>query len=221
MKKIMTIFGALLVGSILMASCSSSKLVSNGAKDNKPLIFNDEYQTSNLKEIQVDGSAFLGIPSFSKNNKNSHKNAFLFAFNGVDLGKTSRFLPTLTLIGYSFISQTVVQRIVGKKRITVSNTKYKTDEYRLGYVPSYIIGLPIAGMLNNLTWNNSALSGASATLNYRLVSENPDIDVFFYPKYEITKNNVFSDNGINLKYLFIQDATLKARVSGAKLIHKK
>lgn len=136
----------------------------------------------------------------------------MFTFNGVALGKTPRILPILSLIGYSVYSQFIVQEIAGYKR--------ETDEYRLGPVPDYIIGLSIAGMLNNLTWYNSALSGASSTFKYRLVSENPKVDLFYYPKYEINKKNVFSDEGIKLKYLFIQDAILKARVSGATLIHK-
>ena len=67
-------------------------------------------------------------------------------------------------------------------------SSFKTNKF-----PSYIIGLPVAGMLNNLTWNNSALSGASATLKYRLVSDNPNVDLFYYPKYEINKKNVFSE----------------------------
>jgi hypothetical protein len=60
----------------------------------------------------------------------------------------------------------------------------------------------------------------SATLNYRLASENPNVELFFYPKYEVSKKNVFGEEGVKLKYLFVQDATLKARVSGATLIHK-
>jgi hypothetical protein len=211
-----------LICSFLMSSCANkSLLISNGAKDNKPLIFNNEYNTSNLEEIVVEGSAFCGIPSFSKNNRNNHKNGFLFTFNGLEIGKTKRALPLLTLVGYSFISQMAVQRIVGTKNGTIApNITFKTEEYRLGFVPSYIIGLPIAGMLNNLTWNNSALSGASATIKYQLVAENPGVDLFYYPKYEINKKNIFSDEGIKLKYLFVQDATLKARVCGATLIHK-
>jgi hypothetical protein len=221
MKKInISVLLLALICSFLMSSCAKSLLISNGAKDNKPLIFNNEYKTSNLEEIVVEGSAFCGIPSFSKNNKNNHKNGFLFTFNGVELSKTKRILPILTLVGYSFVSQVAIQRVFGQKTETLGNTTYKTGEYRLGFVPSYIIGLPIAGMLNNLTWFNSSLSGASATLNYRLVSENPNIDLFYYPKYEINKKNVFSDEGIKLKYLFVQDATVKARVSGATLIHK-
>jgi len=204
-----------LICSLLMSSCAKSLLITNGAKDNKPLIFNNEYKTSNLEEIVVEGKAFCGIPSFSKNNKNNHKNGFLFTFNGVEIVKTKRVLPILTLVAYSFGSQMAIQRVFGKKTETTGISKY-----RLGFALSYIIGLPIAGILNNFTWNNSALSGASATLNHRLVSENPNVDLFYYPKYEINKKNVFTDGKIKLKYLFVQDASVKARVSGATLIHK-
>ncbi len=221
-KNRLTLLLTIFIGSVLMTSCSKTLQISNGARDNKPLIFNGEYKTSNLDELQVDGSAFCGIPSFSKNNKNNHKNAFMFSFNGVALGKTKRILPVLSLIAYSFATQMAVQRVFGQKteKSTYGSGTYKTGEYRIGFVPSYIVGLPIAGILNNFTWNNSALSGASATLNYRLVSEHPNVDLFFYPKYEIKKNNVFSDEGVKLKYLFVQDASLKARVSGATLINK-
>jgi hypothetical protein len=217
-RRKLPLYGIVLFGSLFIASCSTTKLVTTGAKDHKPLIFNGEYKTSDLEEIDVQGYAFCGIPSFSKNNKNNHKNAFLFTFNGVELFKTKRIFPTLSLIGYSFLSQSLVQRAAGYKKEEINGEKYSTGEERLGFTPSYIIGLPIAGMLNNLTWNNSALSGASATFNYRLVSENPNVDVFYYPKYEIKKENIFSDQGIRLKYLFVQEASLKGRVQGATLI---
>ena len=61
-----------LICSFLISSCAKSLLISNGAKDNKPLIFNNEYKTSNLEEIAVEVKAFCGIPSFSKNNKNNY-----------------------------------------------------------------------------------------------------------------------------------------------------
>ena len=70
--------------SLLVSSCAKSVLITNGARDNKPLIFNNEYKTSNLEEIVVEGSAFCGIPSFSKNNKNNHKNADICTFSEHD-----------------------------------------------------------------------------------------------------------------------------------------
>jgi hypothetical protein len=184
-------------------------LVSSGSRDNKPLLFNGEYQTKDLNELQIEGAAVFGIPTKSNNNKSSNT-GFIFTFNGIELGRTRRILPIMSLIGYSFFSQTAVQKLIGEKTKRVGLKDIKTGEYRVGFATSYILGLPIAGMLNNLTWSNAAVSGASATLQHRLISENPDVDVFFYPKYEVSQNSK----------LFTQDAILKARVSGATLIHK-
>ena len=171
------------VFSLFLTSCSKQLLVSSGARDNKPLIFNNEYKTESLKEIEESGSAFCGIPSFKKNNKNNHKNGFLFTFNGVELGKTKRILPILTMIGYTGILTFGMKRIAGEKTVqgdllyNINNTPVYATEYksRLGLAPSFILALPIAGILNNFTWRNSALSGASSTVSYRLINENPTV----------------------------------------------
>ena len=100
---------------------------------------------------------------------------------------------------------------------------YYYDSYgykpRLPLAPALFLGLPLAAIANNLTWRTSALSGASQTLNYRLINENPEIDLFFYPKYYITYQRIFSPEGIQLKYLFIQSASVNAKVTGASLNH--
>lgn len=153
----------------------------------------------------------------------------LFTFNGVQVGKLSRVLPIVTLLGYSYLTTKLVQSIGGTNDNNNSNPNDYyfgdaglTKDYRIKAVPAFLLGLPVAGFLNNITWSNAAFSGASSTLNYRLISENPNVDVFFYPKYDITKKNIFTKGGlVNLRYLWFQDATIKARVSGATLNRKK
>lgn len=214
----------LVIGVLFSSSCSKQMLISTGAKDHEPLIFNNEYKTENLKEIEVGGSALFGIPSFRKNNQNNRSKGFLYTFNGVELGRLPRIVPILTMLGYTFYTGRILQETFGTKENNnydyYGNTINSRGNYKLPLVPAMILAVPISGMLNNLTWNNSALSGASSTFNYRLINDNPTIDVFFYPKYEIKKNNVFSKEGVKLKYLWMQDATLKGRVSGATLIRK-
>ena len=56
---------------------------------------------------------------------------------------------------------------------------------------SFLIALPIAGALNNLTYPQAASSVASMNLNRKLIQQNPDIDVFLNPKYDISFNNGF------------------------------
>lgn len=203
---------------LILTGCSKRVLISTGANDHKPLLFNNEYQTQDLKPIKVEGSAFWGIPSFKKNNQNNNKKGFLFTFNGVEVGKVKRIFPILTMLGYSYATAKLIQKAGG------INEDYNSSNYgenKIKLVPAFILGLPVAGTLNNLTWNNAAFSGASETLSYRLVDENPEIDVFFYPKYDINKKNIFSDGLINPRYLWFQDIEVNARVSGATLKKSK
>ena len=193
---------------LILSSCSSQLLVSTGAKDNKPLVFNNEYKTENLNEIEVEGAAFWGIPSASNNNSNKN-NGIIFTFNGINIGKTPRLLPILTLLAQSAILTYSINVIAGQYESKPRYGYYQPAEYKdnLGLPLSFLISIPVAGTLNNFIWSNSALSGASASLNYRLINENPNVDIFFYPKYEIKKEN----------YLWYQKATINARVSGATL----
>jgi hypothetical protein len=59
---------------------------------------------------------------------------------------------------------------------------------------SSIIAIPVAGVINNWTWKGNAVSGVSDEMNYRLVSENPDVDFFLNPKYNIGKKAGGGDN---------------------------
>jgi hypothetical protein len=214
----------ILVASLLLSSCSRTYLVSNGASDNRPLLFENEYNLSEVKEIEVKGRAFFGVPSFSKNNRNNHTSGMLFYFNGIQLGKTPRILPLASLISMSLLSGSILNAIFpGDYKY---NSRKKEYEYKggVGVIPGAILSLPITGMINNLAWSNSAYSGASRTLKYNLIKENPDIDLFFYPKYDIQRKHVYSGSDITggepkleLKYLWVQDATIKGRCKGAKL----
>lgn len=188
---------------VLFSSCSRQLLISNGSFDNKPLLFNGEYETKDLNYIEVQGKSVFGIPSFSTNNQNNRAQGFVVTFNGVSLNKTTRIAPIMSLIGVSILTQQITQRVVGRE------TNSSFSDFRLSRVTSYIIGFPVAGALNNVLWSNSALSGATQTLNYRLINENPNVDLFFYPKYDIS----------NKMKLFSQEALIKGRISGAYLIH--
>ena len=76
---------------------------------------------------------------------------------------------------------------------------------------SIAIALPIAGTLNNLIFYKSAQDLAIRKMNARLIEENPEIDVFLNPKYNIDfKNKIWT-----------QEATIKANVMGAKFVIEK
>ena len=185
---------------ILISSCSSMSSISNGGYSDVSLNKNsNEYELKRLNEISVEGKAFFGIPIKAKK-----KRGVVVRFNGIDLGKSNQALPILTMLGYTFGTGVLINEIVG------TNDDWDSNDYgedKLGLPIASAIGIPIAGILNNLTWSGAAMQNASWNLNSRLVEENPDIDIFLNPKYEV-KNN---------QGLFTQKAKVTAKVMGATI----
>lgn len=197
-----------------LIGCSSIKYTSNGAQDNRPLLFEDEYELSELNEIKLDGSAFWGIPLSSKS-PTINQSGFVFTINGLAINKSTKILPILGMIGYTSAIGYGLNILAGNKYVQDGgyydnyNVFIPTYTYkpRLPLVPAFIISVPIAGTLNNLTFRNSAIHSAGSSLYYKLITENPDIDLFFYPKYTIHNN----------LSIWGQKATLSANFMGAKL----
>ena len=197
---------------VLLGSCNQTKFISNGATDNKPLIFEDEYQCKNLKEINLEGSAFWGIPKSTELSKDAkHNSGRIISFNGVRIMGSSKLLPVIGMVAYTALIGSSLNLIFGTKTTYINapgGWDYIEYKQRLPLVPAMIIGIPLAGALNNLTFSNSALGVAGSGLNYKLITDNADVDIFYYPKYEIS-------NKINF---WNQKAYLKANVKGATQI---
>jgi hypothetical protein len=181
----------------VITSCSKKMYSGNGAISDISLTRNSsEYDMKRLNESEVSGKSFWGIPSNSyKTNKN--KRGLIVRFNGLELGRTPQIFPILTMAAYTFGVQQLIYSLNSK---TPSNKKDMV-------IPSFLIALPISGALNNLTWKGSAFSGATNELNYRLVTENPNVDVFLNPKYTIDYHIGF----------WKQTANIKAKVMGATI----
>ena len=195
---------------IFGTSCTSQLKISTGANDNRPLNFNNEYTLQDLEPIEVEGSAFWGIPSFSSNSKSKRSTGFLFTFNGVEMGRSSRILPLLTLAGMSFYGGMIISDLAGYKEKSIYGRTYITDELNIQPWQGAFLAMPVAGVVNNFLWRNAAFNSATQVLNYRLINENPKVDVFFYPKYDVSRT----------QDLFGQRVNVNARVSGAILKKK-
>ncbi|MEC9209964.1 MAG: hypothetical protein VX762_06020 [Bacteroidota bacterium] len=224
MKKLLQAFYLSITVCLLFSGCSKSLYTSNAARDQRPLLFENEYDIKELSDIQSTGEAFWGIPISQK--KYKRKNGMILYFNGVALTKTPKILPILTLLSLDyFFTTSVMQPIFGEKKdtyestewngseyVTVSNS-YSTGDKRLGLVPGLLLSLPIAGTINNFIWSG-ATAEASSTIERQLIEENPDVDLFFFPKYEVKKYNVFNDGP---RYLWWQKADVDAKVKGATI----
>jgi hypothetical protein len=182
----------------VITSCSKKMYSGNGAISDISLTRNSsEYDMKRLNEIEVSGKSFWGIPSNSyKTNKN--KRGLIVRFNGLELGRTPQIFPILTMAAYTYGAQQIIRGFISKD---ASNIKVKD------VIPSVLLALPISGAMNNLTWKGSAFSGATNELNYRLVTENPNVDVFLNPKYTIDYHIGF----------WKQTANIKAKVMGATI----
>ena len=218
MKKTLQAFYLLITVSFLFSSCSKSLYTSNGARDQRPLLFDNEYDIKELSDIKSTGTAFWGIPISQSKYKRKH--GMIVYFNGVSLAKTPKILPILTLLSLDFlITTSVMQPIFGTKKETytyIDSYGYQyteKTENRLGLVSGLLLSLPIAGTINNFIWSG-ATAEASSTIERQLIEENPDTDLFFFPKYEVKEYNVFNDGP---KYLWWQKSEVNAKVKGATI----
>ena len=67
---------ALLAFTFLCTGCAKSLFVANGARDSKPLIFNNEYELKDLKPVTVEGAAFWGFRLLPKTIRTAIKRVF-------------------------------------------------------------------------------------------------------------------------------------------------
>jgi hypothetical protein len=185
------------------SSCSKYLQSGNGGFSDVSLNRNsDEYTIKRLKQIELDGNAFCGIPGLldAQNNKNKNKSGMMFRFNGIEIGRTPRILPIITMLGFTIGYTEIMKSVIKNKNvkaasidnngnITKKNAFFNNENIinygslRTGWAA--ILGLPFAGATNNLLWNGVAASGLTNQVYYKLVDENQDIDVFVNPKYKV------------------------------------
>ena len=190
----------LIMSVVVLSSCSIQKSIGNGAfSDISINVDSEKYELNRLNEIETDGWSFWGIPD-----KPLKKTGFVVRFNGMQLNSDSRFLGVSASQLFPIFSLLVNTAGIG----------FAIDFALPESVPlptSFIIALPIAGTFNNMIFYKSAQDFAIRKMNARLIEENPEVDVFLNPKYNIDfKNKIWT-----------QEATIKANVMGAKFITEK
>jgi hypothetical protein len=206
MKKIIsTLLTATLLTTLI--GCQSQYGISNGAYSDISLNRDSkEYSIKRLKEVNVESKALFGIPIDKSVNK---KQGLIVRFNGVNLTASKRFWPIVSMVGVSLATGMVIQGIAGTKEIDYNNTNYyynDTSENKISLGVATLIGIPIAGAINNQLWSSS-LSRAAWELNNQLIEKNPEVDVFLNPKYDIDLKRGF----------WTQKTVIKAKVMGATI----
>ena len=59
-------------------------------------------------------------------------------------------------------------------------------------------GIFVGGVLNNSTWSATSLNDAMRSANRQLIEDNPSIDLFVYPKYNINTSSGLFTNKANV-----------------------
>ena len=187
---------------ILSTSCSHQIKTGMGGFADISLNRNSsEYDIKRLPEITGTGNAIFGIP-YTSSNAAKNKTGFVFRFNGVEFGRVPRLFPILTLVGSTLLAGDQIQSFVGLK-----DKPKSYNDYKLSYGVACLIALPVTGFVNNLEWNNIAYKNLMHEMNYQLVDQNPEIDVFASPKYLV--NNKWG--------VWTQNADAKVNVLGARI----
>ena len=183
-------FPVIAAACLFLNSCASNQLISNGAYSDISLDRNSsEYELSRLNEITSEGSSIFGIP-MDKSVGNDY--GMVVRFNGVNVSGTKRVLPILSLLATSIVLGPTMSEILSLNDNTLGT----------------VVALPVAGAINNLSWGQiTSTSRAFQRFNRKLVQDNPNIDVFLNPKYEV-------DQRLGL---FKSKTKVKGRVMGATL----
>jgi hypothetical protein len=198
------ILATLLIFSLFISSCSNQVISGSGGYSDVSLNRNSsEYDIKRLKEVEVVGNSFWGIP-YMKNKESKNKSGFIFRFNGVSMFRTPSILPVMTLLSTSIFLGQALEPVFGYKKETYGTGNYaytveNRDKPNLHWAIISVLTLPISGAINNQAFPNIAVSNAMHEMNYQLVHQNPDIDVFSNPKYNITNQRGFWKTEANVK----------------------
>ena len=179
----------LAIGASLI-SCASNQLISNGAYSDISLERNSsEYELSRLNEITSEGSSIFGIP-MDKSVGNDY--GMVVRFNGVNVSGIKGILPILNLLATTVVLGPTMSEILSLNDLVLGT----------------VVALPVAGALNNLIWGQiTSTSRAFQRFNRKLVEDNPNVDVFLNPKYQVDQKLA----------LFTSKTKVKGRVMGATL----
>lgn len=186
------------------ASCADQqKLVANGARHEHPIHLGDEYTWKELDPIDVQGKAVFGIPSNMDQSDNVSRTGLIINLDGPGGFRFPKVIPLLTMIAGTFTTATFLRDLGG------SDYDFQAGKvtYSLPYMLSLPLAVPIWGAVQNAVYSGIANSGVTDEMQRKLIEENPDVDLFFNPRYDIQYR----------QGLFTQESAIKAKLKGATM----
>jgi len=168
MKKILFV----LTATLILSSCSKTLLITQGEQGYAGEL-GEKYELVELNTVSASGHSLFGI-----GNGEIKKDGVITNFLGPNLGYSqSNALRVLTFFVYSAMLP-ILTPPLGPLNI-------------LG-------GIAVGGAVNNLVWNKTSSNQALRNANKKLIEENPSIDLFVYPKYNIKLRNGLFTNKANV-----------------------
>ena len=168
MKKILFVITAALI----LSSCSNTLLITQGEQGYVGEL-DEKYELIELNTVSASGHSIFGL-----GNGEIQKDGVITNFLGSNLGYSqSNILRVLSLLVYTALLPILIPP--------------------LG-VANIIGGIAVGGAVNNLVWHKTSLNEALRNANIKLIEENPSIDLFVYPKYNITTRSGLFTNKANI-----------------------
>jgi len=166
---------------ILFTGCSNTLLITQGEQGYAGDL-NEGYEVVELDEISATNRSFFGFV-IDKNKKDG----VITNFNSYN--RTVSNLPRF----FTYLTWSAVLPVV-------------TSFHPIGVIGGIFLG----GAINNSIWSRTSYNVAQKEANLRLISENPEIDLFVYPKYKVeTKVGLFT-NKSNIT-IYTKGAKLKTK----------
>jgi len=194
----------LALGLAFLTSCADQqKLVANGARHEHPIHLGDEYVWKELQPVNVEGRAVFGIPSNNGQKDSFSKTGLIINLDGPGGFRFPKVVPLLTMIAGTFITASTFREMGG------SDYDFQAGEtvYNLPYILTIPLALPVWGAVQNAAYSGMSNSGVSGELQRKLIEDNPDVDLFFNPRYDIKyKQGIWS-----------QQSAIDAKLKGATM----
>ncbi|MAJ89879.1 MAG: hypothetical protein CMD08_01185 [Flavobacteriales bacterium] len=172
---------------IVLSGCSQTLLITQGEQGYAGELDN-KYEISELNKVTSEAVSVFGL------GRGEHREDGLITnLVAQDLNYTqSNLIRLASFITYSSIIPITFGANASTGAITIP------------------LGILFGGILNNVTWARTSSNEAITNANMKLIKENPDIDLFIYPKYNIQSKNSLLSNRAKVS-IFSKGARLKTK----------
>ncbi len=165
---------------LILSGCAPQSLIINQGQHGFPGELSQEHNIYQLENVEAESKSFLGFTTLNNHNDANIINFFGSSNRSEGISNVYKnVISAFNILSFSFIGSQLL-----------------TNSSGLGTVAGILFG----GIFNEIAFNNRTKTNASLIASRKLIEENPDIDLFFYPKYNISSNQylLYSKSKISL-----------------------